>query len=293
MLHLVGPQAAGGRRDPGARARPRSAGRRRSTTRAPRKPRRRLPRRPPRGAGCGALRLRRRPKPRLRREAGRRSRRQGRQEVTGRPGPTATTGRPRGRPGLFRAARIHGGHTALRSSSVSAIPGPSTGSRATTRASGSSTRLRARMARSSARTRATRARSAACTLEGREVVLLKPKTYMNRSGPRSARCCDYFKAPVGEMLVAHDELDLPPGVARLQARRRPRRPQRPARHHHALRRRLLAPAPRHRSSRRQVAGDRLRAAARGAGGRGGDRAEHRRGARCADRVRRATAPRRP
>ena len=53
-------------------------------------------------------------------------------------------------------------------------------------------------------------------LEGRDVVLLKPQTYMNRSGHSIRSLLDYVKAPVGEMLVVHDELDLEPGIARFK-----------------------------------------------------------------------------
>ena len=53
-------------------------------------------------------------------------------------------------------------------------------------------------------------------LDGREVVLLKPQTYMNRSGLSIRALLDYVKAPVGELLVVHDELDLPPGTARFK-----------------------------------------------------------------------------
>ncbi len=53
-------------------------------------------------------------------------------------------------------------------------------------------------------------------VDGQEVVLLKPQTYMNRSGLSVRALLDYLKAPVGELLVVHDELDLPPGVARFK-----------------------------------------------------------------------------
>lgn len=53
-------------------------------------------------------------------------------------------------------------------------------------------------------------------VEGSELVLLKPQTYMNRSGLSIRALMDYIKAPVGEVLVVHDELDLPTGVARLK-----------------------------------------------------------------------------
>jgi len=57
-----------------------------------------------------------------------------------------------------------------------------------------------------------------CRVEvgGRELVLLKPHTYMNRSGLAVRALLDYLKAPVGELLVVHDELDLPPGTARFK-----------------------------------------------------------------------------
>jgi PTH1 family peptidyl-tRNA hydrolase len=54
------------------------------------------------------------------------------------------------------------------------------------------------------------------TLAGSELVLLKPQTYMNRSGLSIRALVDYVKAPVSEVLVVHDELDLPAGTARLK-----------------------------------------------------------------------------
>ena len=53
-------------------------------------------------------------------------------------------------------------------------------------------------------------------LDGREVVLLKPQTYMNRSGLSVRALLDYLKVPPGELLVVHDELDLPAGTARFK-----------------------------------------------------------------------------
>lgn len=54
------------------------------------------------------------------------------------------------------------------------------------------------------------------TIASQELVLLKPQTYMNRSGLSVRSLLDYVKAPVAELMVVHDELDLPPGVARLK-----------------------------------------------------------------------------
>lgn len=47
-----------------------------------------------------------------------------------------------------------------------------------------------------------------------EVHLLNPVTFMNRSGASVAALCQFFKLTPDNLLVAHDELDLPPGQAR-------------------------------------------------------------------------------
>jgi len=52
--------------------------------------------------------------------------------------------------------------------------------------------------------------------QGREVRLLIPTTYMNRSGQSVAALANFFKIRPEEILVAHDELDMPPGVAKLK-----------------------------------------------------------------------------
>ena len=54
------------------------------------------------------------------------------------------------------------------------------------------------------------------TLCGTEVTLLKPMTFMNRSGLAIRAATDYTKVAPGETLVAHDELDLPIGEVRLK-----------------------------------------------------------------------------
>src|SRR5689334_15290130 len=50
----------------------------------------------------------------------------------------------------------------------------------------------------------------------RSLWLLKPTTYMNASGASVAAALRYWKIEPEEMLVAHDDLDLPPGAARLK-----------------------------------------------------------------------------
>lgn len=54
------------------------------------------------------------------------------------------------------------------------------------------------------------------TLGGHAVRLVKPATFMNRSGQSVRRLMDYFQLAPGEILVVHDEVDLPPGAARLK-----------------------------------------------------------------------------
>jgi PTH1 family peptidyl-tRNA hydrolase len=51
---------------------------------------------------------------------------------------------------------------------------------------------------------------------GREVWLLAPQTFMNHSGESVAKFANYYKIPVSEILVVHDELDLAPGTVRLK-----------------------------------------------------------------------------
>ena len=52
---------------------------------------------------------------------------------------------------------------------------------------------------------------------GRQVSLLKPSTFMNRSGQSVSACAGFFKYAPEEILVVHDELDLAPGTVRLKS----------------------------------------------------------------------------
>jgi peptidyl-tRNA hydrolase, PTH1 family len=49
-----------------------------------------------------------------------------------------------------------------------------------------------------------------------ETWLLKPTTFMNNSGKAVAALANYYKILPAEILVAHDELDLPPGTTKLK-----------------------------------------------------------------------------
>ena len=53
-------------------------------------------------------------------------------------------------------------------------------------------------------------------LAGQNVWLLKPATFMNHSGRSVAAALRYWKIEPEQCLLAHDELDLPPGSARLK-----------------------------------------------------------------------------
>ncbi len=53
-------------------------------------------------------------------------------------------------------------------------------------------------------------------LGSEDVYLLKPNTFMNRSGQAVGALCKFHKIESKAILVVHDELDLKPGVARLK-----------------------------------------------------------------------------
>jgi len=54
------------------------------------------------------------------------------------------------------------------------------------------------------------------TIDGRDVRLLFPTTYMNASGQAVSAMAKYFDIDPQEILVAYDELDLPVGTVRLK-----------------------------------------------------------------------------
>jgi PTH1 family peptidyl-tRNA hydrolase len=58
--------------------------------------------------------------------------------------------------------------------------------------------------------------SAEVTIAGQRIRLLKPTTYMNSSGQSVGAAVNFYKIPVERVLVAYDELDLPPGRAQLR-----------------------------------------------------------------------------
>jgi len=53
-------------------------------------------------------------------------------------------------------------------------------------------------------------------LAGERLRIFKPQTYVNRSGQALAALASFFRLPAASLLVVHDDLDLPPGTARLK-----------------------------------------------------------------------------
>lgn len=53
-------------------------------------------------------------------------------------------------------------------------------------------------------------------IAGRPVWCLRPETWMNHSGEAVAAFLAYYRIAPEQLLVAHDELDLPPGTVRLK-----------------------------------------------------------------------------
>jgi PTH1 family peptidyl-tRNA hydrolase len=53
-------------------------------------------------------------------------------------------------------------------------------------------------------------------LVGEPVALAKPKSYMNESGGPVASVRGFYKAPIEQLIVVHDELDIPYGALRLK-----------------------------------------------------------------------------
>lgn len=54
------------------------------------------------------------------------------------------------------------------------------------------------------------------SIAGQDVRLLIPTTFMNLSGKAVSALAKFFQIPVEAILVVHDELDLPPGVAKFK-----------------------------------------------------------------------------
>ncbi|HDU8642671.1 TPA: aminoacyl-tRNA hydrolase [Morganella morganii subsp. morganii] len=58
--------------------------------------------------------------------------------------------------------------------------------------------------------------TARLNIQGNDVRLLVPTTFMNLSGKAVGALAGFYQIAPDEILVAHDELDLPPGVAKMK-----------------------------------------------------------------------------
>jgi PTH1 family peptidyl-tRNA hydrolase len=60
------------------------------------------------------------------------------------------------------------------------------------------------------------AQQSRAVLASEELILLKPQTFMNLSGQSVQPAAAFFKVPTAQVIVLHDELDLPFGEVRLK-----------------------------------------------------------------------------
>ena len=54
------------------------------------------------------------------------------------------------------------------------------------------------------------------TWDGEKILLVKPQTFMNLSGQAVVELLNYYKDRIDDLLVIHDDLDLPPGQLRFK-----------------------------------------------------------------------------
>ncbi len=54
------------------------------------------------------------------------------------------------------------------------------------------------------------------SIQGEVCIFIKPQTFMNRSGWAVAECAKFYKIPTENIVIISDDLDLPPGKARLR-----------------------------------------------------------------------------
>lgn len=53
-------------------------------------------------------------------------------------------------------------------------------------------------------------------INGEKVMLVKPVTYMNRSGTAISEIINYFKVPLENLIVIYDDIDIPVGALRIR-----------------------------------------------------------------------------
>ena len=52
-------------------------------------------------------------------------------------------------------------------------------------------------------------------IDGEKVVLIKPQTYMNASGRATSKVLNFYKIEIQDLIVIHDDLDIPLGELRV------------------------------------------------------------------------------
>ncbi len=62
------------------------------------------------------------------------------------------------------------------------------------------------------------AMTASGIINGEKVLLVKPTTFMNESGRSVKPLMDYYDVPVEDLIIVHDDMDLPIGKIRLKAK---------------------------------------------------------------------------
>lgn len=58
--------------------------------------------------------------------------------------------------------------------------------------------------------------TAQCYIGGEKVILLKPLTFMNRSGLSVAKALNWYKLAPEDLIVVHDDMDIPAGTIRIR-----------------------------------------------------------------------------
>ena len=54
------------------------------------------------------------------------------------------------------------------------------------------------------------------TIKGERVLLVKPQTFMNLSGESMRDIAEWYKLPVGNIIIIYDDVDLPAGTVRIR-----------------------------------------------------------------------------
>lgn len=60
-----------------------------------------------------------------------------------------------------------------------------------------------------------------CSIEGQEVILLKPQTYMNLSGTSVREFANFYKIPATNILVIYDDMDIDAGNIKIRKKGNP------------------------------------------------------------------------